>query len=99
MRISDWSSDVCSSDLGVRQFARKQKPGALDLGDQPTQFGFQRVELVDELRAALADIGAQLGSDAIEHRHRHVHGPRRAEERRVGKEWCSTCRYRGTPNL
>src|SRR3546814_3746561 len=23
MRISDWSSDVCSSDLGVRSFGRK----------------------------------------------------------------------------
>src|SRR3546814_19862112 len=24
MRISDWSSDVCSSDLGLRPFARSQ---------------------------------------------------------------------------
>src|SRR3546814_2499453 len=27
MRISDWSSDVCSSDLPARQFRRIGKPG------------------------------------------------------------------------
>src|SRR3546814_7336139 len=69
---------------GVRQFARKQKPGALDLGDQPTQFGFQRVELVDELRAALADMAAKPGSDANEHRPRHVHSPAESGRAYVG---------------
>src|SRR3546814_2564016 len=30
MRISDWSSDVCSSDLGLHQFRHRGVPGAFD---------------------------------------------------------------------
>src|SRR3546814_4202132 len=54
MRISDWSSDVCSSDLGaIKRNAGPARPrGIVDLagGDdvelgQPAGIGFGRVEL------------------------------------------------------
>src|SRR3546814_8259496 len=35
MRISDWSSDVCSSDLLGPNFGREEKPGSLPV---PIQF-------------------------------------------------------------
>src|SRR3546814_18092225 len=73
MRISDWSSDVCSSDL-VEQgkaFAEQQ---------------FARLVGIERWR------GAQRRGrkDAAAHH-------RRSEERRVGKECVSTCRYRWSP--
>src|SRR3546814_11615932 len=37
MRISDWSSDVCSSDLGEPRFARKLHPGRGALARQPVK--------------------------------------------------------------
>src|SRR3546814_19025847 len=95
MRISDWSSDVCSSDL-VRSLTSEFilektgfQRGNIDLiaGGPPCQ-PFSRAgkrELVE------SDTG-QLFLDFV----RLVDGvrPRRSEERRVGKECVSTCRSR-----
>src|SRR3546814_4709678 len=83
MRISDWSSDVCSSDL--RGHAR---PGPAD----PHRRRDARQQLpavADLLRRALGD-GALLAGL----RPRHA---ARSEERRVGKECVSTCRSRWSP--
>src|SRR3546814_20382799 len=87
MRISDWSSDVCSSDLLHR----------IDTD------GVERVDLLaDPHRADLRDeAGADLGRvDVAEHvreqlaqRARDLKLPR-SEERRAGKECVRTCRYR-----
>src|SRR3546814_20656508 len=69
MRISDWSSDVCSSDLGavvrgendqrVVEFARLPQPV-----DEPTDLGIHcdehREELVPARRGALALGGSEL---------------------------------------
>src|SRR3546814_19441935 len=104
MRISDWSSDVCSSDLG----------GADDLDDLATR---QRKELAGatggeqrrgrkvgqpgNVLAVLAGMelaggiesgdgeGQQPGADL----RLDLEGGR-SEERRVGKECVSTCRSR-----
>src|SRR3546814_15218066 len=111
MRISDWSSDVCSSDLidmaaAVPHLALRQQV--------PLENRVDRLEI--ELRRHIAH-GAILlvkrlgcvGAFAIaldkvsEHRPMalemaaKVHRHERSEERRVGKECVSTCRSRWSP--
>src|SRR3546814_2969315 len=89
MRISDWSSDVCSSDLvgGRRAFRRQHGGHREDAGDRLDRLlrrlaqGFQpgpalRLHLDGEQDVPLAHLQA------------------RSEERRVGKECVSTCRSR-----
>src|SRR3546814_15330691 len=93
MRISDWSSDVCSSDL------------ADDL--QPFVLGV-RIDRARRRRAFADDLDhAPFGERELRHqRARQVRdpaprilGPRvRSEERRVGKECVSTCRSRWSPS-
>src|SRR3546814_8246190 len=94
MRISDWSSDVCSSDLG----ASHNPAGYLGLhmcllrGDVEAAAGHRQGPLgcgQNEDRAAGAD--RHLGSAL-------VRAQDRSEERRVGKECVSTCRSRWSPS-
>src|SRR3546814_1848068 len=86
MRISDWSSDVCSSDLlehvhvAHRHFAIERLAGTAVI-----QQGLTTYRKVGELEHGL-DLGFVR---TIEHR--------RSEERRVGKECVSTCRSRWSP--
>src|SRR3546814_9018343 len=84
MRISDWSSDVCSSDLrpGHPQTVARLPDGRLLVGLPDTlaavlRSGHHRAEV--ERDDALA-------AQAL-----------RSEERRVGKECVSTCRSRWSP--
>src|SRR3546814_7851342 len=94
MRISDWSSDVCSSDLlGLAHLADvNPKPFVRDLGKfAAIKRVLQRlVQCRFEARIAFAE------GDAIEfgltHNRTALDG--RSEERRVGKECVSTCRSR-----
>src|SRR3546814_19102709 len=88
MRISDWSSDVCSSDLaGIdgRKLAALGKPDQLLAAVRPTGKGRPAVlgtwpDAVGSLQlGALPDRGD------------------RSEERRVGKECVRTCRSRWAP--
>src|SRR3546814_7389710 len=82
MRISDWSSDVCSSDLA--DFLRQR--AAL--------FGI--VGRDHRIVGGKPPFGAiVVGGHAIM-RHQ-VAAQHRSEERRVGKECVSTCRSRWTP--
>src|SRR3546814_2585307 len=88
MRISDWSSDVCSSDLGVLE----QTEAIFHLEDRLDRG-------VDLLDVDLA-LGDRFGEIFHIDRALHVHvDPRvdRSEERRVGKECVSTCRSRWSP--
>src|SRR3546814_15455322 len=72
MRISDWSSDVCSSDLrGVGAFALQVELGgqrALDLGDDLARADLvgARMGAVDEPGNILQqrDVGGDLALDA-----------------------------------
>src|SRR3546814_8261888 len=84
MRISDWSSDVCSSDL---------QPDRVD-----AEFG-DVVELVDEA-GEIADAVAIAIAEALDVQliDDRVLVPERSEERRVGKECVSTCRSRWSPS-
>src|SRR3546814_15541815 len=102
MRISDWSSDVCSSDL-VGAFAeQKAQPADIaPLGDDDQRgFAGVRIARVDEGRIVLQRLG-RLGPVAIVDRlQKGIAAAElrlRSEERRVGKECVSTCRYRCTP--
>src|SRR3546814_12100587 len=62
MRISDWSSDVCSSDLTV--FSGREAVIARHLIDQIDETGYLAAPLLDianRLGAPLAEVAAVLG--------------------------------------
>src|SRR3546814_5552533 len=96
MRISDWSSDVCSSDLHQRHIA----PACIDIaeahdGDDAGQDEqAARNDAADGPVHQPADIGGQLLRLGPRQQHAVVE---RSEERRVGKECVSTCRSRWSP--
>src|SRR3546814_4026830 len=104
MRISDWSSDVCSSDL--------HQAGEAGKAEKRDRTGNEErvIAHVDEQVGDLVEPSAGrpdtqgIGQD----RQGRVAGParqtgqtpagiRRSEERRVGNEWVSTCRSRWAP--
>src|SRR3546814_13029790 len=100
MRISDWSSDVCSSDLGrgslpaaTSEQARKSRcPSRKREGSNFLLFRLGFSAALGLLAFALGlgfgqfDLAASL-FDRFD----------RSEERRVGKECVSTCRSRWSP--
>src|SRR3546814_15327324 len=87
MRISDWSSDVCSSDLVVIRFfvpeGEHVKNGEPVLRIDPGQAASQLPELDAQIEQAQATAAKTLA---------------RSEERRVGKECVSPCRSRWSPD-
>src|SRR3546814_17716864 len=103
MRISDWSSDVCSSDLGIdlavaiaRVIARRLE--IPDLAVNAALASFEppkgRLRTMWLERFTLIDdsfnanpLSMRLGLETL-----------RSEERRVGKECGSTCRSRWSPD-
>src|SRR3546814_13571291 len=100
MRISDWSSDVCSSDL-IRTVALVRD--ALLCVQFDTAEIFPELE-IDHASQGIRSIngrstardnlcaGNQRCRDAVE-----IDRIERSEERRVGKECVSTCRSRWSP--
>src|SRR3546814_16926449 len=86
MRISDWSSDVCSSDLCVLAGQRGDRDPDVALRDLHLLPG---VEHVGALKAGLAELPSGMGGGGD----RNV----RSEERRVGKECVGTCRSWWSP--
>src|SRR3546814_11222402 len=98
MRISDWSSDVCSSDLLVD---RQQLDGG---HPEPGQMADRR--RVRETGVGAAQLGRDVRVEPGEAAHMELVddgvgprglGPARSEERRVGKECCGTVRSRWGP--
>src|SRR3546814_11893881 len=99
MRISDWSSDVCSSDLklGKRQVKLVMEPGRALVGNagvlltrveylkhgETKNFAIVDAAMNDLMRPALYDAYHEIVA--------------RSEERRVGKECVNTCRSRWSP--
>src|SRR3546814_11666116 len=102
MRISDWSSDVCSSDLFGRLDILHNNAGyvgadlARDTKVTDIPFELWDKTMAINLRAYFA--GCRF---AIPHMVRGGGGAivntARSEERRVGKECVSTCRSRWSP--
>src|SRR3546814_19795146 len=105
MRISDWSSDVCSSDLshsdGFGRHAAMWYPatGALPLSrsprlppkDEPDFRNFV-LEFVETFNRDLQAMVTERNFEAAQRLGSEV--PARSEESRVGKECVSTCRDR-----
>src|SRR3546814_17216854 len=96
MRISDWSSDVCSSDLVQTHLTRIDEELAVSV-DAQLAHGI----------CLVAAHGLDAAADALRDlRHRQPLRQQpdhpalafgRSEERRVGKECVSTCRSRWSP--
>src|SRR3546814_5996655 len=83
MRISDWSSDVCSSDL-------------LDAAEiSPGEFAQRVRDCVDEGQTKTVVIDSLNGYQSAMPEETSL--ILRSEERRVGKECVSTCRSRWSP--
>src|SRR3546814_15516966 len=96
MRISDWSSDVCSSDLGLYRQAISIYENIHDKGGLAASLGgmAQTAAAREDYQAARDHFGRalQLAAEI-----QHVPQILRSEERRVGKECVSTCRSRWSP--
>src|SRR3546814_14824551 len=98
MRISDWSSDVCSSDLP------RLSGGDMELSDEVLVLACRRGDAVAwealsaRYRGLIYTIGrrAGLGREQAADVCQNVFAIR-SEERRVGKECVSTCRSRWSP--
>src|SRR3546814_12477489 len=94
VRISDWSSDVCSSDLTFRDpdglWARVR------IEDVATPAAFARDP--DRVHAFYNHRREALVAEHVAPNAAHLALARlRSEERRVGKECVSTCRSRWSP--
>src|SRR3546814_3793773 len=87
MRISDWSSDVCSSDL---QFHRTVEFHYFGLDPQLLEVAASQVWI-------LAGDTQVRGKRPPHVADRFSNRKARSEERRVGKECVSTCRSRWSP--
>src|SRR3546814_14798588 len=115
MRISDWSSDVCSSDLPCRtlcgahpapEFAQTPATRGCLERSHPAKLWLaaarRRALLCAERTTGHVGIIAMGGPSCCRTylggcRTLASNGARRSEERRVGKEWVSTCRSRWSP--
>src|SRR3546814_11881292 len=92
MRISDWSSDVCSSDLA--------KPSA---SDSLIQMAADSISTINENFGPTFDhrrtktTSDQKHNTWIHLSFQCIRPAKRSEERRVGKECVSTCRSRWSP--
>src|SRR3546814_12367518 len=95
MRISDWSSDVCSSDL----MARFEEVGGGGERDGPGSAARRERDLVPgELAVGLPDAAAALEEDPGldgPARSPRPRDPPRSEERRGGEGCVSPGRFRG----
>src|SRR3546814_11876788 len=95
MRISDWSSDVCSSDFrfeGLQLAANILRPSAIAPAVRAS--GLRATATLDgEFALPTVDYQANANSLAV-----NDIVIERSEERRVGNECVSTCRSRWSPN-
>src|SRR3546814_18208641 len=88
VRISDWSSDVCSSDLpalNVSGTASNSTSSKMLMNRKPSR----NASTADRVCAQPYSSGPLSSAASV---------ARRSEERRVGKECVSTCRSRWSPS-
>src|SRR3546814_13822276 len=104
MRISDWSSDVCSSDLKVAECGGGEKQA--DEEDRGNHHGpveiigaakkHHRADKARKIKECAQPRRSAPGGPAKKGK-RHQQWHYRSEERRVGKEYVSTCTSRWSP--
>src|SRR3546814_4279036 len=100
MRISDWSSDVCSSDLrgvegGIAADERHVAQAEAEHAARRDCHVARLLRLVCPPVPVAADLQClRVGVGEVVSQER---GVRRSEERRGGKEWVSTCRSWWSP--
>src|SRR3546814_14974106 len=105
MRISDWSSDVCSSDL----IAASEAGWSRDIWREMAELGLLAAAIpaeaggfaegIEEALVVMEEFGRRLVVEPFSEA-AIVAGTliaERTEERRVGRECVSTCRYRWSP--
>src|SRR3546814_12665979 len=99
MRISDWSSDVCSSDLDlVHGLVLVRETEELEVRVRDEQVFGLSAHPVAEIETVCAAGDCRIdGFTDICAASFTVAASSRSEERRVGKECVSTCRSRWTP--
>src|SRR3546814_11822436 len=103
MRISDWSSDVCSSDLRV---IPRDNDKVMEVDSKAFAAAVDRVATISTeksraVKLALKPDGIELSATSPDHGSASeqltaVYSAR-SEERSVGKECVSTCRSRWSP--
>src|SRR3546814_13634029 len=100
MRISDWSSDVCSSDLARAAVGDQLGDHRVVIGADPVAFLDARIDADTPAEHKMIEPsgrGQKLLRRILGVKPR-LHRPAvRSEARRVGKECVSTCRSRWSP--
>src|SRR3546814_20950935 len=98
MRISDWSSDVCSSDLGEVGAIRfiESDTGRETFDRLEPVWGEFTVQWLTDKTVTFTRIPAKAAGDDPMTNMMAVVGTRSAA-RRVGKECVSKCRFRWSP--
>src|SRR3546814_14410164 len=97
MRISDWISDVCSSDLGRVCCGARQglsTPWTPDTEERPCNIRAM-AKTPSKRGTGRGKTGAGDGKPATKRDGQH----KRSEERCLGKECVNTCRTRWSPHL
>src|SRR3546814_4814128 len=98
LRISDWSSDVCSSDLDRRSFEDFAHVGNNLFVDEMPGGQIEPDPQERPVDGRMADFIAHRAHEGARHFENETARFReRSEERRVGKECVSTCRSRWSP--
>src|SRR3546814_6780948 len=103
MRISDWSSDVCSSDLGVFKSAMRPRQISERPAVPPVAIHWPEsllMQIEDRVEISFGDQPMLFTECDIELLDHERTGPlrfARPDESRVGKECVSTCRSRWWP--
>src|SRR3546814_13969117 len=99
MRISDWSSDVCSSDLPGTQAGFDANAGVLTRDQQLElldRYGHVP-ETVEQQRTLYRTLEGERGRQQETDARGPMATTDRSEERRVGKECVRTCSSRWSP--
>src|SRR3546814_20468077 len=104
MRISDWSSDVCSSDLALGQHIEALRLDLDEIAGECCGAG------IEPCRGLRQDRTAQIAGPGMDVRGKkfvlprqvgqldiRAHDQQRSEERRVGKDGVSKCRSGWSP--
>src|SRR3546814_19184936 len=100
MRISDWSSDVCSSDLAPRIMVERRARHA-EFARDILERRLAKAKIAEYVRRGAQHLDAAVAEAVIGPAARLADGScrhGRTEERRVGEECVRTRRFRWSPD-